>query len=80
MIKLLESVNIEEIIQRYEDGDVNIMPKNDDIPMPWDASIELQDNVVVISGNLTPGGASAGDAICEIKIKKDKFLKFYKVM
>lgn len=82
MIRLLENkeMDIEEIIKRYDDGDINIMPKNDEIPMPWDADIELEGDTVVITGALTPGGASRGDAVCQLKIKKDKFLRFYKIM
>ena len=79
MIKLLESASIEEFIKKYQDGYFGgIVPKNDEIPCPWDPDIELEGDTVVITGNLTPNGPNMGTCTC--RVKKNKFFDLYDLM
>lgn len=47
----------------------------DDVPMPWDAVIEVKDNNLIVSGGMGPGGY--GVCFCEFKKKDVKC--FYKI-
>jgi len=45
------------------------------IPMPWDASFEIADDVLIISGGVSSNGF--GD--CEVKIPLDEAKHFYHI-
>ena len=45
----------------YEDG--GFMPENEEIPMPWDADVEVKNGNLIITGSLTPGGGGKGRCV-----------------
>lgn len=54
---------------------VMLLQKSDDVPVPWDAGIEVKDNNLIIFGGMGPGGY--GNCTCGIKKKDVK--EFYHI-
>jgi len=55
--------NLTDDILEYIYDEGGFVPNQEDIPMPWDADVEVKDGNLVITGGLTPGGGSKGRCV-----------------
>lgn len=61
--------------EMYDYGSLEFYPKDDDVPMPWDADMAIDDGKLIFVGGVGPSGF--GRCRCEIPI--DQANNFYTV-
>lgn len=74
----IEDYSIEEVIDMYNDGYFELIPKSDDFPMPWDSdlSYDSSKDMVILTGGVSAGGGAYGK--CVVSFPAKYLWKFFK--
>lgn len=70
----MQSLPDDILEEMYDYGSLEYYQKNEDVPMPWDADMWIEDGKMIFSGGLGPGNAGNGRCRCEVPLKNaDQF-------
>lgn len=61
--------NYDKLFELTANG-LEIYPKQDELAIPWDASLSIEGSNVVIDGYVAAGGPSAGTSVAKIPLKR----------
>jgi len=71
----LEDYSIEEVVELYNDGYIEIMPKNPEFVIPWDAVLDYDSSkgTIIMRGGAGPGGYGS----CVVTFPAKDFFKIF---
>lgn len=64
-------------INKSDDAQLLISPKDEETPCPWDPDWSVNGNNVVLTGNLTAGGPGSGGSTCVCTVPISNFTRYY---